>query len=170
MREMPSMALSFSGSRSTLVGSQTFATSSECAFALISEVEKWPVWLSFLKSARFVEEGATLGLGTEIAIRGAIPGDPEELYEVDQFLDGYIVSLVGAYSLRRRIDFRIESKRESSKLVVRVDYPSYGGTLGALVDRMTARRRLDRALGDSLIHFKGLVEFQSGPDQMLADF
>jgi uncharacterized membrane protein len=164
------MALSLSGSRATLVGTQTFSTPAESAFALLCEVEKWPVWLSFLKTARFVEEGATLGLGTEIAIRGSIPGEPEELYEVDQFMHGYIVSLVGAYSTRRRIDFRIESKLESSKLAVRVDYPAYGGSLGALIDRMTARRRLDRALGDSLVHFKGLVEFQSAPDQLLADF
>jgi hypothetical protein len=164
------MALSLPASRSTLVGSQTLSSTAESAFALICEVEKWPVWLSFLKTARFVDEGATLGLGSEIAIRGAIPGDPEELYEVDQFLDGHIASLVGAYSLRRRIDFRIERKPQSSKLVVRVDYPSYGGTLGAFIDRMTARRRLDRALEDSLVHFKGLVEFQAGPDQMLADF
>ena len=159
-----------SAARSTLVGTQTFSTSAESAFALICEVEKWPVWLSFLKSARLVDDGSPLGLGSEIAIRGAIPGDPEELYEVDQFLSGYIVSLVGAYSVRRRIDFRIESKAQSSKLVVRVDYPSYGGALGALIDRMTARRRLDRALGDSLVHFKGLVEFQASPDQILADF
>jgi uncharacterized membrane protein len=164
------MALSLPGSRSTLVGSQTISTSAESAFALLCEVEKWPVWLSFLKSARLVDAGSAIGLGAEIAIRGAIPGDPEELYEVDQFLSGHVVSLVGAYSLRRRIDFRIESKSESSKLVVRVDYPAYGGSLGALVDRMTARRRLDRALGDSLVHFKGLVEFQSAPDELLADF
>jgi uncharacterized membrane protein len=146
-------------------------TSPETAFALICEVEKWPVWLSFLKSARFVEEGATLCAGAEIALRGAIPGDEEELYEVDQFLDGHIVSLVGVYSVRRRIDFRIERKSATSKLSVRVDYPSYGGALGAMIDRMTARRRLDRALGDSLVHFKGLVEFRrDSPDELLSDF
>ncbi len=165
------MAFSLSATpRSTIVSMQAFSAPAESAFALICEVEKWPVWLSFLKTARFVEEGATLGLGTEIAIRGAIPGAEEEVYEVDQFLSGYIVSLVGVYSIRRRIDFRIESKGQTSKLAVRVDYPSYGGAIGALIDRMTARRRIDRALEDSLVHFKGLVEFQAGPDQMLADF
>jgi hypothetical protein len=156
---------------SALTCSQDLGSSSAAAFALICEVEKWPVWLSFAKSARRIDETTALALGSEVALRGAIPGDPEELYEVDQFLDGHIVSLVGAYSLRRRIDFRIERKSERSKIVVRVDYPSYGGILGALIDRMTARRRLDRALEDSLLHFKGLVEFKdTAPDELLADF
>jgi hypothetical protein len=158
-------------SPTALTCSQDLGTSPEAAFALICEVEKWPVWLSFAKSARRTDESLPFGLGSEVALRGAIPGEPEELYEVDQFLDGYIVSLVGAYSLRRRIDFRIERKSQRSKIVVRVDYPAYGGMIGALIDRMTARRRLDRALEDSLIHFKGLVEFKTvAPDELLADF
>ncbi len=54
---------------------------------------------------------------------------------------------------------------------MRVDYPAYGGVIGSLIDRMTARRRLDRALEDSLVHFKGLVEFKDVPaDEILADF
>jgi hypothetical protein len=151
--------------------SQDLASTPEAAFALICEVEKWPVWLSCLRSARRLDESQPFALGSEIAIRGKVPGEEEELYEVDQFLDGYIVSLVGAFSLRRRIDFRIERKSRTSKLVLRVDYPAYGGAIGALIDRMTARRRLDRSLADSLVHFKGLVEFKDTPrDELLADF
>jgi hypothetical protein len=157
-------------SHGALSCSQDLASSPEAAFALICEVEKWPVWLSFATTARRLD-GRPLALGSEVALRGAIPGDDEELYEVDQFLDGHIVSLVGAYSVRRRIDFRIERKSERAKLLVRVEYPSYGGMLGALIDRITARRRLDRALEDSLIHFKGLVEFAgTAHDELLADF
>jgi uncharacterized membrane protein len=152
-----------------LYRSQDTAASPKIAFSMICEVEKWPVWLSFLRSARRIDEGP-FGLGSEVAIRSAIPGDDEELYEVDKFLEGHILSLVGAYSVRRRIDFRIEGKSDRSKVVVRLDYPSYGGLLGALYDRMTARRRLDAALGDSLVHFKGLVEFNIDRDETLADF
>jgi hypothetical protein len=153
-----------------LTCSQDLGSSAAAAFSLVCEVEKWPVWLSFAKTARRVS-GEPLALGSEVALRGAIPGEDEQLYEVDQFLDGHIVSLVGAFSVRRRIDFRIEGKRDRSKIVVRVDYPAYGGVLGALIDRMTARRRLDRALEDSLVHFKGLVEFTgTAPDELLADF
>jgi hypothetical protein len=151
--------------------SQDLASSPEAAFALICEVEKWPVWLSFLRTARRLDESTALGVGSEVGLRGALVGEDEELYEVDQFLEGHIMSLVGAFSLRRRIDFRIERKSRISKLVVKVDYPSYGGSIGALIDRMTARRKLDRALVDSLVHFKGLVEFKDVPhDPLLADF
>ena len=158
-------------SSNALSSTQDLASSPEAAFALICEVEKWPVWLSFLTNARRLDEHAPLALGSEIAVRSAIPGDAEELYEVDQILDGHIVSLVGAYSVRRRIDFRIERKSERSKLLVRVDYPAYGGVVGAFIDRLTARRRLESALDESLLHFKGLVEYRDVPkDDLLADF
>jgi uncharacterized membrane protein len=170
--ENPAMLVTHAPQPSTagraLYRSQDTAASPKIAFAMICEVNKWPVWLSFLRSARRVDDGP-FGIGSEVAIRGTIPGADEELYEVDKFLDGHVLSLVGAYSVRRRIDFRIEGKSDRSKVVVRLDYPSYGGLLGALYDRMTARRRLAAALGDSLVHFKGLVEF-SGPDEALVDF
>jgi hypothetical protein len=139
------------------------------AFSTLCEVEKWPVWLSFLRSARRLDSGK-FGLGSEVAIRSAIPGDEEEVYEVDRFLEGHVVSLVGAFSVRRRIDFRIESKSTRSKIVARIDYPAYGGVIGALLDRITARRRLDAALGDSLVHFKGLVEFKTDGGEAILDF
>ncbi len=146
-----------------------FASSPEVAFALLCAVEKWPLWLSFLVSARRVE-GDAFGLGSEVALRGAIPGEREELYEVDQYLENHIVSFVGAYSTRRRIDFRIERKSDHSKLTARVDYPAYGGALGTLLDRWTNRRRLTTALELSLEHFRGLVEFKALDDPLLADF
>ena len=158
-------------SSNALSSSQDLASSPEAAFALICEVEKWPVWLSFLTSARRLDERAPLGLGSEVALRSAIPGESEELYEVDQILEGHIVSLVGAYSVRRRLDFRVERKSKRSKLSVRVDYPAYGGVVGAFIDRLTARRRLENALDESLLHFKGLVEYRDVPkDELLADF
>ena len=99
-----------------------------------------------------------------------IPGEEEELFEVDQFIDGHVLSLVGAYSVRRRFDLRVEQKTTRSKLVMRVDYPTYGGVVGALIDRLTMRRKLEGALTDSLVHFKGLVEFERAPDALLEDF
>ena len=109
-------------------------------------------------------------LGSEVALRSAIPGEDEQLFEVDRFLPGHMVSLVGAYSILRRIDFRVESKSQVVRVTARVDYPSYGGALGALFDRMTTRRRLESALGDSLVHFKGLAEFGAANGAPLEDF
>jgi hypothetical protein len=150
--------------------SQDVATSAQTAFALICEVEKWPVWLSFVVSARRIDDGHPLALGSEIAIRSALPGEEEQLFEVDGFIEGHMLSLVGAYSVRRRVDFRVESKTERSKIVVRMDYPTYGGVVGALIDRFTHRRRLDVALADALIHFKGLAEYERNPQAPLDDF
>jgi uncharacterized membrane protein len=153
-----------------LYSAQDLAAAPGTAFGLICEVEKWPVWLSFLRSARRIEPHLPLGLGSEVAIRSMIPGDDEELFEVDQFIEGHVVSLVGWYSVRRRIDMRVERKSDRSKVVVRIDYPTYGGLFGALVDRLTVRRRLESALDDSLVHFKGLVEYEKSPDAVLGDF
>jgi len=96
-------------------------------------------------------------------LRSSIPGEAEQLFEVDQYIQNYMLSLVGAYSTRRRIDFRIERKSKTSKIVMKVDYPAYGGRLASLIDRVTARRKLATALVDSLVHFKGLVEFERHP-------
>lgn len=140
------------------------------AFALICAVEKWPVWLSFLRSARLLDCTRSVELGSEVVLRSSIPGEAEQLFEVDQYIENYKFSLVGAYSVRRRIDFRIERKTARSKIVVRLDYPAYGGKLASIIDGLTARRKLATALVDSLMHFKGLVEFERHPDALLADF
>ena len=153
-----------------LYHTQDLAVPAPTAFELLCAVEKWPVWLSFLRSARRVDPAVPFGLGSEIAIRSSIPGEEEELFEVDRFVDGFIVSLVGAFSVRRRIDLRIEGKTTRSKLVVRLDYPTYGGVVAALMDRFTARRRLDAQLADSLVHFKGLVEYEGLPEAVLVDY
>jgi uncharacterized membrane protein len=129
----------------------------EIAFSLLREAEKWPVWLSFLRGVRLAQPGP-LRLGSELFVRSAIPGENEELFEVERFLEGHILSLVGAYSLRRRLEFRVEGKSKSCRVVARMDYPTYGGALGALFDRITIRRRLASDLGESLVHFKGLAE------------
>jgi hypothetical protein len=148
---------------------QDVASPAATAFARLCEVEKWPVWLSFLRTARLTEPHVPFAAGSEVAIRSSALGDDEEFFEVDRFIPGFHVSLVGVFSCRRRIDFRVEQKSERSKIVVRLDYPTYGGVLAALVDQFTRRRRLEAALGDSLLHFKGLVEFER-EDGLLTDF
>lgn len=143
--------------------------SAEEAFTLLCAVEKWPVWLSFLRSARRANADRNLEIGSEVVLRSWLPGDEEELYEVDGLIANYRLSLVGAYSVRRRLEFRIERKTACSKLHVHLSYPAYHGRLGTLLDRWQRRRRVANALDDSLIHFKGLVEYKRD-DPVLADF
>jgi hypothetical protein len=143
--------------------------SPEEAFALLCAVEKWPVWLSFLRTARRSNRNPALQIGSEVVIRSSLPGEEEQVYEVDSLIANYRLSLVGAYSVRRRLDFRIEQRTSCSKVHVRLAYPAYHGRFGVLLDRWQRGRRLASALDDSLIHFKGLVEFKRD-DAVLADF
>jgi uncharacterized membrane protein len=138
------------------------------AFALLCSVEKWPVWLSFLRSAKLVDPSAPLGIGSEVFVRSTLPGEDEQLYEVDQYIANFHLSLVGAYSVRRTLDFRIERKTSRSKLHVRLSYPAYHGRIGALMERWRHGRKLERALDEALAHFKGLVEYRRD-DGLLAD-
>jgi uncharacterized membrane protein len=140
----------------------------EEAFALLCSVEKWPVWLSFLRSARQADPASPLGPGSEVVVRSNLPGDEEQVYEVDQLISNYYLSLVGAYSVRRRLDFRIERKTTRAKLHVRLTYPAYGGRVGALVDHLRNGRRMERVLGEALEHFRGLVEYRRD-DGILGD-
>jgi uncharacterized membrane protein len=130
----------------------------EDAFALLCAVEKWPVWLPFLRSATLAEPASPLSVGTEVIVRSSLPRDEEQRYEVDQFITNFHLSLVGAYSVRRRLDFRIERKTSRAKLHVRLSYPAYGGRLGAMMDAWKHGRRFERGLDDALVHFKGMVE------------
>ena len=143
--------------------------SAEDAFALLCAVEKWPVWLSFVRSAALTDTQAPLALGSEVLVRSSLPGDDEQLYEVDAFISNFHLSLVGAYSVRRRLDFRIEHKSVKSRLHVKISYPSYHGKLGAAIDRFRHGRKVSGALDDALVHFKALSEYRA-KDEILADF
>ena len=144
----------------SLSASVDVESSAEDAFAIVCAVEKWPVWLSFLRSARLAESGSPLRLGSEVVVRSMLPGEEEQLFEVDAFITNYHLSLVGAYSMRRRLDFRIERKTTRSKVHVRLSYPAYHGRVGMLLDGWRRSRRLAAALDDALVHFKGLVEYR----------
>ena len=130
----------------------------EDAFALLCAVEKWPVWLPFFRSAALAEPASPLAMGTEIIVRSSLPREEEQRFEVDQLISNFHLSLVGLYSVRRRLDFRIARKTSRARLHVKLSYPAYGGRFGALIDAWKHGRRLERGLGDALVHFKGMVE------------
>lgn len=155
------------GTRS-LTASVDLESPPEDVFSLLCSVEKWPVWLSFLRSARRLESGEPIGLGSEVVLRSTIPGESEELYEVDQFITNHHLSLVGAYSIRRRVEFRVERKTSRSRLHVRLSYPSYHGRIAALVGGWGRGRKLLGQLNVAVTNFKGLVEYRRN-DAALAD-
>jgi uncharacterized membrane protein len=146
-------------------------TAAETAFTLLCAVEKWPVWLSFLRSAELLDPAAPFGMGTEIRLRSMLPGEDEQLFEIDHFITNHQLSLVGAYSIRRRLDFRLERKTTRCKLHARLEYPAYGGRLGMLKDAIGVSRKLGTQLEESLMHFKHLAEYKHvEKDELLADF
>ena len=146
-------------------------TSAETAFELLCNIEKWPLWLSFLRSASLVQTGAPFGIGSEVVLRSSVPGDAEQLFEVDHFITNHQLSLVGAYSVRRRLDFRIERKTTRCKLHARMEYPAYGGKIALLYDGVRAGRKLSQQIDESLLHFKHLAEYRAdAKDELLADF
>ncbi len=142
----------------------------ESAFSLLCAVEKWPLWLPFLRTAKIRERGEALQLGSEITVRSAIPGEPDQLFEVDRFIQNHHVSLVGAYSTRRRLDFRLEAQSKRSRLHAKLEYPSYGGRLGAMYARFRSARKLTAQFQEAVVHFKHLAEYETEKDALLADF
>lgn len=161
--------VSFAAGRQSRSANLELNSSAEETFELLCAVEKWPVWLSFLRSARRVAADGPLTLGSEVILRSWLPGEEEQLFEVDALVANYRLSLVGAFSVRRRFDFRIERRTSSSKLHLHLSYPAYHGRLGSLLDRWQRGRRVSSALDDSLLHFKGLVEYNRDA-AVLADF
>lgn len=152
----------------SLTASVDLDSPAEDVFTLLCSVEKWPVWLPFLRSARRVEYSEPIGLGSEVVLRSEAPGEEEQLYEVDQFITNHHLSLVGAYSVRRRVEFRVERKTSRSRLHVRLSYPSYHGRFGALLEWWRRGRRRLAQLQAALSNFKGLVEYRRN-DAALAD-
>lgn len=130
----------------------------EDVFALLCAVEKWPVWLPFLRSASLADPASPLIVGSEVIVRSSLPGETEQRFEVDQLIANYHLSLVGVYSLRRRLDFRIEQKTSRAKVHVKLSYPAYGGRVGVMIDAWKHGRRLEQGLDEALVHFKGMLE------------
>lgn len=145
-------------------------TQPETAFELLCAVKKWPLWLGFVRSAELIDAKSPLCHGSEIRLRSAIPGQNEELYEVDRFIPNHQISLVGAYSVRRRLDFRIERKSSRAKLHARLEYPAYGGRLGGVYDALRTARALAGQFQEAVEQFKHLAEYDTAKDALLADF
>jgi hypothetical protein len=151
-----------------VAGHRDLDVPAEVAYALICAVEKWPVWLSFVESARLSDERRTLALGSDVVVRSRLLGLHDQIFEVDDFVAPHRLSLVDAFSVRRRIDFRIVRRGERSRITARIAYPIYLGSLGTLLDRAFVRGKLEAALDASLVHFQGLVEYDSA--NALEDF
>ncbi len=129
----------------------------EEAFSLLCAVEKWPVWLPLVRSAERRGSGA-LAVGDEILLRLGEPRDEEQLFEVRRIVSNHCLTLVGAYSTRRRIDFRLERQSSRARLRMAWLYPTYHGAMGSAVDRLFRGRTVSTLLDRAAQQFRGLLE------------
>ena len=141
-----------------LVIGEDLEVTPEVAFARLCSVETWPVWLSLVKRTDVHPAQGHLRHGSDVTLWSELYRDQPDLYEVEEIIPPYILVFVGAYSCRRRLEFRLERRGERSRLVVKMSYPVYGGRLFEALDRITVRPKLIAALQHSLQTFRGLVE------------
>jgi len=141
----------------------------EIAFDLICAVEKWPVWLSLIDHARPADYTPRVALGSDIVLRSTRLRLDDHIFEVADLVAPHRLTIVDAFSERRRLEFRIEQRGERSRMTLRIGYPTYGGAIGRAYDRLFVKRNLETALAHALVHFKSLVEYEQRPEAMLGD-
>jgi hypothetical protein len=143
---------------SSLVASEKLNVSADIAFSRICSIQTWPVWLSFVKRAELDGYPGVLTTSSDILLASDLSDGKEEVFEVEELIEPYLLTLVGAFSCRRRIQFRVESQDDVSKVIVKIAYVTHGGLLQKYADYLTSRRKLHSALVQSLQTFKALVE------------
>ncbi len=143
---------------SQLVATEELTVSPEIAFSRICSISTWPVWLSFVRRAELNDRTSELTHSSDVLLASDLSEGAEEVFEVEELIKPYLLTLVGAFSCRRRIQFRIEAKNKLAKVIVKIAYPRRGGLFYKPFDGFMQRRKLNAALVHSLQTFKGLVE------------
>jgi uncharacterized membrane protein len=134
----------------------------EAVFDYVVSLERWPTWLWCVVSA-VQPEGKALTRGVDIHIcLHAGRRRWQESMEVTRFIRNAFLSFESFYSTARRIDFRFEQRGDLTRLACSVGYPVYGGSLPSVYHAIIGRRRLRKALRESLVHLRNILEEQAG--------
>ncbi|HME81285.1 MAG TPA: SRPBCC family protein [Candidatus Eremiobacteraceae bacterium] len=121
-------------------------------FEFVSDLARWPLWLSFVVCAQSPDEQEV-----EICMqRGKRRW--RETFDVIRYVPNAFFWLEGALSAARRIEFRFEQRRTGTRLHCSIGYPVYGGGLGVARDALFERRRVARDLERSLLGLKTTLE------------
>lgn len=130
----------------------------ERVFDFVSEIAKWPVWFGFIVSAQQPDH-RPLALKEEIHLcLHARRRRWHEAFEVTRLVRNAFLSIEGAYSTSRRIDFRFEQRGGHTRVACAVGYPVYGGWIPALADVMFTRPAIARDLRESLVKLRCALE------------
>jgi uncharacterized membrane protein len=130
----------------------------ENAFEFVTDISRWPVWISSVVCAQH-PQSLPVAMDEELLLclhTGRRRW--HETFEVTRFVHNAFLSLEGAFSAARRIDFRFEQRGSFTRVGCAMGYPVFGGFVSAWIDRAFRRRRVRRELRDSLMRLKGLLE------------
>lgn len=130
----------------------------EDAFSFVSDISRWPVWISSVVCAQHPESRPLAQDEHIVLCLHAGRKRWQETFEVTRFLQNAFLSLEGEFSAARRIDFRFERRGSVTRIAWANGYPLFGGILTHWIDGAFHRRRVRRELKDSLIRLKGLLE------------
>ena len=140
----------------------------ESAFSFIADISRWPVWMSSVVCAEH-PQSLPLALREEVLLcLQAGKKRRQETFEVTRFVANAFLSLEGAYSAARRIDFRFEQRGPSTRIAYAIGYPVFG-LAAAWIDGALRRRRVRSELRESLQRLKGLLE-ERGESEALGEY
>ena len=130
----------------------------ENAFAFVTDISRWPVWITSIVSAQH-PQAKPVAVDEELLLcLHAGKKRWHEHFEVTRLVRNAFLSLEGAYSAARRIDFRFEQRGKQTRIACAIGYPLFGGFVTRWLDAISRRRRVRRELRDSLSRLKGLLE------------
>ncbi len=142
----------------------------EAVFDYVFDLARWPTWFTCVVSAG-QPEGKPLAQGVEIHVcMHAGRRRWQENFEVTRFIRNAFLSFESFYSTARRIDFRFERRGQVTRLACSIGYPVYGGSLPAAYHAIVGRGRLRKALRDSLVHLKNILEESAGETSAAEDY
>ena len=142
------------------------SVNAERAFSAVVDIARWPVWFSSVVCAQH-PEALPVALGEELSVcLNAGKRRWRETFEVSRFVRNAFLSLEGAFSAARRIDFRFEQRGPLTRIASSIGYRVFGGPLATAFDAAFKRRRVRADLRESLLRLKSLLE--EAPEPALA--
>ncbi len=142
----------------------------ESVFDYVSDLARWPTWFTCVVSAAAPED-KPLAQGVEVHVcMHAGRRRWQESFEVTRFIRNAFLSFESFFSTARRIDFRFERRGQMTRLACSIGYPVYGGSLPAVYHAIVGRGRLRKALRDSLVHLKNILEERAGETAAAEDY
>jgi uncharacterized membrane protein len=134
------------------------AVPADRVYGFAVDISRWPLWFSPVVCAQH-PDGCDLAVNQELLLcLHAGRRRWQERFEVTRLVSNAFLSLEGAYSAARRIDFRFEQRGAQTRVACSIGYRVFGGALAGMLDAVFRRPRVRNEVRDSLHRLKGLLE------------